>query len=117
MRYCTSKLITGSSLATSSSDEESLFQSLLHRTPLDEVDANGRKRSAADPASEAAAEAEQPLDLTSTRSKKRRLHHMCGAKNCCRQNGSVYTDVLLRPELLKTVKGGGGECQRMKDYP
>lgn len=32
---------------------------------------------------------------------------MCGAKNCCRQNGSVYTDVLLRPELLKAVKGGG----------
>ena len=74
---------------------------------MDEVDANGRKRSAADPASEV--EVEQPLDLTSTRSKKRRLHHMCGAKNCCRQNGSVYTDVLLRPELLKTVKGGGGE--------
>ena len=80
------------------------------------ADGNGRKRSA-DSASEAdlsstTAAAEQPLDLTSTRSKKRRLHHMCGAKNCCRQNGSVYTDVLLRPELLKTVKGGGGEPGR-----
>ena len=53
--------------------------------------------------------AEQPLDLTSTRSKKRRLHSLCGAKNCCRQNGIAYTDVLFKPELLKTVKGGGGE--------
>ena len=77
------------------------------------ADGNGRKRSA-DSASEAdlSATTEQPLDLTSTRSKKRRLHHMCGAKNCCRQNGSVYTDVLLKPELLKTVKGGGGEPER-----
>ena len=103
------KSLTGSSLATASSDDESLVQSLLLRTPLDEaaIDGNSRKRSA-DPAS---TEVEQPLDLTSTRSKKRRLHHMCGAKNCCRQNGSVYTDVLLRPELLKTVKGGKGELE------
>ena len=47
----------------------------------------------------------EPLDLTSTRSKKRQLHSVCGAKNCAHQNGNVYSEVLLRPELLKTVRG------------
>ena len=104
----------GSSLATASSEDESLVQSLLLRNPLDETadGNNGRKRSADSASENLSSILEQPLDLTSTRSKKRRLHHMCGAKNCCRQNGSVYTDVLLKPELLKTVKGGGGEPGR-----
>jgi hypothetical protein len=51
----------------------------------------------------------EPLDLTSTRSKKRQLHSLCGAKNCGHQSGTVYTDVLFKPELLKTVRGGEGE--------
>ena len=53
---------------------------------------------------------DEPLDLTSTRSKRRQLHSLCGAENCGHQTGSVYTDVLFKPELLKTVRGSDGEC-------
>ena len=45
---------------------------------------------------------EEPLDLSTLKSRKRKTHSNCGARNCCHQRGSSLsnTEVLLNPELF-----------------